>query len=264
MYSNEAVRQNEEKKGLIILMAFTVLVGRLTADPQTRVTKQGETITLFTLAVNWSKENASFFDCIATGDAAEKALSYKQGEVMVATADAMQRIADFDAVQWKDPARAGETVRTSRVSFRIREIGPELNLQIFAGELETDPTLKEINSERVLVDNALVNGGVRKRFSVFGGQAQALAKHKKAGEAIVLVGKEKRETWEQNGQTRTSVKIAAQKVSWLPEEAWSRTETDGDTVGQDDAILAELQNILNHEDEDDGLPEDDELEKFLV
>ena len=54
-------------------MNVVLLMGRLTADPDIRVTQDGKmTIAKYTLAVDkWGKEDADFLPCVAFGKAAE-------------------------------------------------------------------------------------------------------------------------------------------------------------------------------------------------
>ncbi len=59
-------------------MNKTILMGRLTKDPDTRTTQDGKTVTRYTLAVDrrGKKDEADFISCVAFGKSAEFADKY--------------------------------------------------------------------------------------------------------------------------------------------------------------------------------------------
>lgn len=57
-------------------MNNVVLIGRLTRDPETRITQSGKTVTNYTLAVDRYGEGADFIRCVAFGKAGEFAEKY--------------------------------------------------------------------------------------------------------------------------------------------------------------------------------------------
>lgn len=64
----------------------TILIGRLTADPELRYTPNGVAVSNFTLAVDraYKKDETDFIDCVAWRKAAEALASNMQRGCMVA------------------------------------------------------------------------------------------------------------------------------------------------------------------------------------
>jgi single-strand DNA-binding protein len=61
-----------------------VLVGRLTADPSLRYTKNGKAVAVFTIAVNRNKEQTDFIRITAFNKTAENVANYLQKGSLVA------------------------------------------------------------------------------------------------------------------------------------------------------------------------------------
>jgi single-strand DNA-binding protein len=61
-----------------------ILVGRLTADPSLRYTKNGKAVAVFTIAVNRNKEQTDFIRITAFNKTAENAANYLQKGSLVA------------------------------------------------------------------------------------------------------------------------------------------------------------------------------------
>jgi len=73
-----------------------VLGGNLTRDPEMRVTGSGKPVTNFTVACNHSKDEASFFDCVAFGKTAELiADHFSKGKPIIVTGSIRQN-------RWED------------------------------------------------------------------------------------------------------------------------------------------------------------------
>lgn len=53
-----------------------VLIGRLTRDPEKKITQSGKSVTSFTVAVNKDKDNADFINCVAWNKLADNVELY--------------------------------------------------------------------------------------------------------------------------------------------------------------------------------------------
>jgi single-strand DNA-binding protein len=66
------------------MLNHVVLVGRLTADPSLRYTKNGKAVAVFTIAVNRNKEQTDFIRITAFNKTAENVANYLQKGSLVA------------------------------------------------------------------------------------------------------------------------------------------------------------------------------------
>ena len=57
-------------------MNIAILMGRMTRDPELRYTSNGKAYTTFTLAVQKTRDEAEFIDCVAWEKAAENIAEY--------------------------------------------------------------------------------------------------------------------------------------------------------------------------------------------
>jgi len=59
-------------------MNKTILIGRLTKDPETRTTQNGKNVTNFSIAVQrpYTKDKTDFFNCVAFGKTGEIVAQY--------------------------------------------------------------------------------------------------------------------------------------------------------------------------------------------
>lgn len=69
-----------------------IMAGRLTRDPETRISQDGKMFTTFTLAVdrNYKKNETDFFDCVAFGNTADYLLSYVRKGYMILVEGTLQ------------------------------------------------------------------------------------------------------------------------------------------------------------------------------
>ena len=59
-------------------MNIAILMGRLTRDPELKYTPNGKAYTTFTLAVQKTRDEAEFIDCVVWEKTAESVNSYEQ------------------------------------------------------------------------------------------------------------------------------------------------------------------------------------------
>ena len=65
-------------------MNKTILMGRLTKDPEKRTTNNGTAVTTFTIAVDRNKQETDFIACVAWKDTAELICKYfRKGQRML-------------------------------------------------------------------------------------------------------------------------------------------------------------------------------------
>ncbi len=57
-------------------MQNNIILGRLTKDPELRVTSNGKTIALFTIAINNKKDDTTFLELVAFNNIAENICKY--------------------------------------------------------------------------------------------------------------------------------------------------------------------------------------------
>lgn len=92
-----------------------VLVGRLTKDPEKKISNDGKVFANFTIAVNrnFKADEADFFDCVAFGNTADYILSYVRKGYLVLVEGSLQinKWADRDGVKHSKPEIIANVVR---------------------------------------------------------------------------------------------------------------------------------------------------------
>lgn len=92
-----------------------VIVGRLTKDPERKVSKDGKMFSNFTIAVNrnFKADEADFFDCVAFGNTADYILSYVRKGYLVLVEGSLQinKWADRDGVKHSKPEIIANVVK---------------------------------------------------------------------------------------------------------------------------------------------------------
>jgi len=92
-----------------------IMAGRLTRDPEKKISQDGKTFATFTIAVDrgYKSEETDFFDCVAFGNTADYLLSYVRRGYMVLVEGNLQidKWTDRDGVNHSKPKIIANVVK---------------------------------------------------------------------------------------------------------------------------------------------------------
>lgn len=116
-----------------------------------------------------------------------------------------------------------------------------INVVALAGNAVGDPTVRSTNSgKKVSSFRLAVNNPLNEKEVLFidvdtwEKQAEFVEKYVKKGSTLSVVGRLKQDTWEKDGQKRSSISVVAEKLNFV-NSGKKKTDADGESSDLDEA-----------------------------